>query len=247
MVGFSYKTVASYTRGVISHLRMSGVDLPQSNFLLSRVLRGVKSRPLRWRVQLPVSRPLLTSLVAAAEITLKGFNKVAIIAIMTLAFHALLRIGECCDSPHAITMERINFFVPPGEDPSSPQLAILRFGTTKTDQTGEKNQWTWITPDPPVCPIASLLQFIRIRPSASCSNLFVNSSGKPWTCQVFSKMFGSLLQTVGKDPDEVKAHSLRIGGAAHLFMSGWDMAQIKAKGRWASDSVAKHYFMQQFF
>ena len=242
LTSLSVKTIAVYVRGVITRLKLSGVQNPVSNFILSHILKGAfKKYPTSKRLRIPVSLDLLTKLVNSARVIFNPYEAKLMSAIMSLAFHGLLRIGECCHTNHVILLDNVQVYV----NTATEQLrfATITFITTKTDQLGVQGQWTWVQETQQLaCPIANLLQYLKVRPQTSVlPDLFVNSRGKPFTKTQFANRFVKLLKAVEQDTDSFKSHSLRIGGATHLYLMGWSVDQIKAKGRWRSTNVAKLY------
>ncbi len=197
-------------------------------------------KPVIKCLRMPVLRPLLLRLIESAQVILFPFDCVLMSSLMTLAFHALLRIGKCCQLPQTLHLSDVNFLV--NQDTSQNKFITISFGTTKTDQLGLQNQWTWILKSKETdCPVTHLLSYLKLRPSSQCHNLFLNSRGNPMTKSQFASKFMKLLRSTGQQTDSFKSHSLRIGGATYLFLQGWSINDIKDKGRWVSDTTARLY------
>ncbi len=156
-------------------------------------------------------------------------------------FFGLLWIGEITQSQHNIKNVDINFYMCHKQG-NAKTLVILYFASSKTDQTGVRKQWTWVTGESnrTLCPIQALMYYLARRPH-NVDYFFVGAHGHPITRKQFIKMLnlGTEL-AIGKNK-HYSSHSLWIGGAVHLYLSGWSLKQIKNKGRWHSDSTAEWY------
>ena len=65
--------------------------------------------------------------------------------------------------------------------------------------------------------------------------MFRKSDGSAFTTDDIRNVVRQLAVALGIDPDELGAHSLRIGGATALFATGADPMVIRTMGRWSSD------------
>lgn len=63
----------------------------------------------------------------------------------------------------------------------------------------------------------------------------IPSSGAAIRVSQLRKLVKMLMKTMGRDPAQFGAHSLRIGGATALFAQGASDLDIKSLGRWSSD------------
>ena len=161
-------------------------------------------------------------------------------------FHALLRVGEVTKSPHNLKADSLTLLARCW-DPNIPlhqhQLIItLTVQTMKTDQLGNKGQWTWVAKErnPLLCPVAALLDYLSIRPQGA-ESLFVTQD----SCLVQREHLIHILNygisaALGLD-SSYSSHSLRMGGAVYLLMSRWSNNQIMARGRWVTPEVAMSY------
>ena len=76
--------------------------------------------------------------------------------------------------------------------------------------------------------------------------LFVKSDGSAFSTSEIKSVVQSAARSAGIDPSMKGAHSLRIGGATHIFERGGSPDQLKAAGRWDGDlaslyiRVSKH-------
>jgi hypothetical protein len=245
-------TIILYVQGVKSNWRMLELPFSQDNFILSRILKGVRRENLiRAKVRLPITIQILDRLLLINKFVTKSEYEVTLLASMFLtAFHSLLRVGEIVDAPHTIQIDQVQIFAhrvnTSAELFQAEKFAIIQFRTTKTDQFGLEGQWTWMHQDANLrhCPINALLKYWEIRPCVQVKNLFVDQKGNPITKQYFRDRLNAMLGLAGVPVDQYGTHSFRIGGAAHLFYSGWTIEQVQKRGRWKSPEMTSHYCFQ---
>ena len=92
------------------------------------------------------------------------------------------------------------------------------------------------------CAAALLRQYLASTPSAHPDDpLFVLPTGAFLTRDHISKALQLHAPRVGLPPALTKPHSLRIGGAFALLVSGAPWPVIKAFGRWLTDTAAQLY------
>lgn len=120
-------------------------------------------------------------------------------------------------------------------------IIIIHFHKRKSDRVGDKEQWTWAAAERNklICPIHHILSFIKIRPSGA-QHLFCYQNGKPVLHYGFLKVLNRAFKFI-KPNMAYSSHSLRMGRAVYLRLSGWSNEQIMAWGRWASSQTARLY------
>ncbi len=148
-------------------------------------------------------------------------------------FHCLLCVGEVTKSLHNVWQEGFTLLArhycgTPLE--AHTLVAFFTFSSTKTDQLGVKNQWTWAGAEEwdSICPIKRLLSFLEVR--GELEWFFCSQDGSPVHRSHFVNWLSEALQHVLGPGKTYKSHSLRMGGAAYLLLSGWAPEQIMAQG-----------------
>ena len=68
-----------------------------------------------------------------------------------------------------------------------------------------------------------------------CTPMFRHANGDAFTTDQVRDLVKALMLSIGENPDQFGAHSLRFGGATALFAAGADPIHIKTMGRWSSD------------
>ena len=84
-------------------------------------------------------------------------------------------------------------------------------------------------------PILALIQYCELRES-SPGPLFCQADQSPILAHQFNVELHHCLAYCGLDTSRYKSHSFRIGGACHAADRGYSDAQIRALGRWKSDT-----------
>ena len=86
-----------------------------------------------------------------------------------------------------------------------------------------------------VCPVAALLNYLAIRPSAEGA-LFVHSNGAPLLKRQFVAGVRKALSLFGLDSSTYSGHSFRIGVATSAAAAGIPDHLIKTLGHWESSA-----------
>ena len=139
-----------------------------------------------------------------------------------LSFDCLLRVGEL-----------VGLLREDAADHDDPRLGVtnsartfsLRLRHTKTGP----NKWTMVS-DPAV---VHLLRFVYDTTEPK-KPLF------PFSAAQLRSAFHESVESLGLSRTYV-LHSLRHGGASHLYLSGMSIENVLERGRWASTKSARHY------
>uniref|UniRef100_A0A8W8LZR6 Tyr recombinase domain-containing protein n=1 Tax=Magallana gigas TaxID=29159 RepID=A0A8W8LZR6_MAGGI len=146
-------------------------------------------------------------------------------AAFSLAFHALLRIGEI-----ALSKGNSHETIIQCQDVSlltnKLMVSIKRSETDQLDRgvTLSVNASHGIT-----CPVKAMQEFLQVRPSIT-RPLFCRFSGKPLTRYQFSAVLAKVLAKLSIDSKNFKSHSFRIGAATTLALQGETQHVIQLAG-----------------
>ena len=198
--------------GVIFYQRDVKGHLP----FATEALRG-------WQAAKPsVQHPPFTwpvACVVAVWMTGRGWLREAIGVL--LAFDCLLRVSELC----ALRASDIIDATTAAVDRSWKYALAVRLRQTKT---GENQSVPIMNPD--VVKLVRML--LRFAPRGA--RLF------PLTTAKFRNRLRTACNVLGLDRSLVP-HSLRHGGATHLYMSGVEVSTVKVRGRWVSLQTCERY------
>ena len=89
------------------------------------------------------------------------------------------------------------------------------------------------------CPIKFLLEYLELRGS-NPGPLFIDLDSSPVSRNAFSEQPALAMKISGFNPSYYKGHSFRIGAATLAAQQGCSDAQIRAMGRWKSESFKKY-------
>ena len=163
-----------------------------------------------------------------------------------LAFHCLLRIGEITSSEHNLSWSSLEILArnltKAGNLTNAKSVLILRFGSMKMDSHGEKEQLTWCATEinKPICPVQHMYQYLAIRPNCN-GPLFCTPEGNPVPHQAYVLAFSTACALAIGNSSHYKTHSLHMGCAVYMLLSGWTLEQIMATGHWVMPDIAKRY------
>ncbi|CAC5418457.1 unnamed protein product [Mytilus coruscus] len=157
--------------------------------------------------------------------------------MFTLAYHALLRIGEITvnnkNYNHVISLSQavvlhnklvINFM---DFKPSNGKQFHLEIAKNKNDN---------------ICAVTALTSYLTLRTNKT-GPLFLNSSGEAVSRQLFQHALNGVLNFCGLSRAYYKPHSFRIGFATDASAKGLSTETIRTLGRWKSDAF-KLYIRQ---
>lgn len=182
--------------------------------------------------RLPITLQLLNKIIPTLQTVCNTIYETKLFtAAFTLAFHALLRIGEFTVSKgntpatiiqfHDITMQQTNI-----------QLTICH---SKTDQLGVGANLQIPASNGVACPFAAMHAYLHMRTSQT-GPLFIHFEGQPLTRYQFITILKRCLNAIGVDSSNYNSHSFRIGAATTLAIQGVHSDVIQGSGRWRSNA-----------
>ena len=234
---FSYSTVATYLSGLSFFLKTNSIPDFTDNFLVRKLLQGLKRDSGKEDARLPITSKLLSKLVFKLSlVTYSEFEASMFKAAFTLAFFAFLRVGEFTsgtkhEGGHTLQLRDVSFGSVQGVSGMSIHLR-----SSKTDQFG-KGTTIFLAQSlhsSAICPVLFLENYLRHRPT-SPGPLFIHFDGSPLTRFQFNKILSKVIAlTDHRLEGHVSSHSFRIGAATSAAMLGFSYDQIQEWGRWRS-------------
>jgi hypothetical protein len=126
--------------------------------------------------------------------------------------------------------------------PSNAKSVCMRLIGSKTNQGGSPTTRLLSRSGHPfLCPVFGalvLLQARRFLPGGIPAAVFIDRRGRP-ACIATAVVADAIKRaaiTTGQDPRVFSSHSLRAGGATHMYRAGTDALTIQFHGRWVSDA-----------
>ena len=234
-------TVRVYLAAVRNlHLDLGLPDPTADAALLPRVTKGISRAGLPGvsRPRLPITTVVLRQLV---HVLLGSHFPIAdrfmLHAAMLLAFHGCLRCGEFTtpvNYDHRRHASR-------GDVTMDSEGMQFRLKTSKTDPYGKGTTIEVGLCKPPMCATTAIRTYLTMTNGAPHDPLFRYKDGHPLSKKTFVDEVRRLLESASIDnASSYSGHSFRIGAATSAAMAGAPDWQIRAMGRWKSDSVLRY-------
>lgn len=218
--------------------KVEGLPDPTKDYLVSRILTGVsrvKANPPK-QVR-PISFSLLHKLVdILPSVTQPDFDRTLFKAALLLAYHGAFRAGELTHSgsiKHTLRIENVILF-------HERELTKVRLTLPTYKHAKDKAVLLLApSPEPHHCPVQALLAYLRHRPPIP-GVLFLTKTGAPLSRNSLALTLKRGISLLGLNPNLYNTHSLRVGRATDLALSGEPDAVIRETGRWASNAFRKY-------
>lgn len=234
-------TVQLYISAIAFYHKLQGFNDPTNNFLITKALHGLKrSRGRVEDLRRPITFNIMVKIMASLPAICSSPYEVKLFTCaFSLAYFALLRVGECTftgdnTNAHFIRFQGIQI------QPHMNQVQVT-IPHSKTQQTGR--QATLIIqgqPHSPLCPVRTITEFLKVRPHTPATHIFlVHSDTAPLT----RFQFNAVLQKALKNSDTAGyfgTHSFRIGRASDMALQGVPHEDIQKAGRWISPVFLKY-------
>jgi integrase len=214
------------------------------------VLKGISRLDCPSRHKAPVSLQLLE--VCYHSLDLAKPSDQALWGVLCLAFFFLMRRSEIAArgtkfSWFALKASDIAVTDATGAITKNARLTTtvhIRLRGSKTNQQGSQRLLNR-SGHPFLCPVFGALCLLRARanlPGEIPAAMFINNKGKPdcVTGEVITALIRRAAAALGSEPGEFSTHSLRAGGATHMYRAGVDTLTIQFHGRWASDTFKQY-------
>jgi site-specific recombinase XerD len=227
--GIKSSTIRRKVSSISAIHRLSSLDDPTKHSEVKITQRKIyRQLGTRFDQAYPITRGLLTRLLAACDDDLHGLRDRALLMI---AYDSMRRRSELI----SLLVEDIEWTPNNG--------ASILFRKSKTDQHGS-GKWIHLASETTralhhwlaVAKINEGLIFRGIRPSGTITDGLCESR--------ISRIYKSLARKVGLSDAVVKTisgHSMRVGGAHDLLNTGASLPQIMVKGGWAKTDTVMRY------
>ena len=181
--------------------------------------------------RLPITKLILEKILSVSRTTISCvFSRVRFQAMCSLAFYALLRVGEMTSSDNNLSLKSVVF---------QDNYMSLNFKTYKHSSGDGASLRINALSSPDSCPMSLMQAYMGYRGSKA-SPLFLTTSGEAVPRQVFTSELKSALDFAGFDSKRYTSHSFRIGAASHMAETGASDAQIRQAGRWSSNAFLSY-------
>ena len=230
-LNYAPSSITSFISAISFVHKLLGVTDPANEFIIKQALKGARRMAGSRDGRLPITRALLVDIINAAVKTLLcNFTKTRFVAMCSLAFHALLRLGEMTNSENNLML--LDVKVETGR-------IIFQFRFYKHSQGVQSTHNIPALPGSLSCPVENMSKFLALR-GRSQGPLFTTVYATAVDRRVFSAELRTVIQKLGLDPKRYTSHSFRIGAASSLAAEGESDAQIRQAGRWVSSAFLSY-------
>lgn len=242
----AYSTILSTLSGLAFWHKIKGLPDPTKHFMITRMLTGIRNKKQKVDMRMPITVPILEKLVdAVPKVIPYAYEAAMLTCIFTLAFHALLRIGEmlprCTKSsgPKQV-LTSADIAIASAKDQKEMTVCLRKF--KHSGKQGPQTIKVCSLPNKKYCPVDKFTRFKMIR-GKKAGPLFVRKDGSPYSTSMFNRDFTQIIEFCGLNPKHYKSHSFRIGAASEACARGCTDTQIRNMGRWHSDAFLKYIRM----
>jgi hypothetical protein len=221
---------------------LQGVYDPTSEFLVCKLLQGMKRLRHTADSRLPITKTILAGILRVLPCICRNDYECALFsAVFSLAFHGLFRVGELVS--HRTSPTRVLQRGDVQLDRANGSLNI-NIVYSKTDQLGNGTLLNIAGTGDSTCPFNHLQVFLKARPESS-GPLFCHFDSSPLTRYQFSAILAKAIKLL-KLPGKYKAHSFRIGASTELAIRGFPSDVIQKSGRWQSNCYKSYIRIPKF-
>jgi len=182
-------------------------------------------------MRLPITSTVQYKIVSALKHTVSTrYEQILFRAMLTLAYHALLRVGEMTVNnnkhEHVLQLSQITL---------SHDTVVVYFLDFKHSAGKSFRLQIVKNKNAAIYAVKSLQEYLSIRSNKE-GPLFVNANGQAICRQAFQTSLNRALVFCGMSSKQYKPHSFRIGFTTDANSKGLSNERIKSLGRWKSDA-----------
>ena len=193
-------------------------------------------------MRLPINIDHLVKICKHAKsVTSSYYMEYALKAMFSLAFFALLRVGEYTVKNHSVSSNKKGLHLSDIEmlGKKNNKVLCVTMKNFKHNKSHRPITLQIERQSKEICPVRCMTKYLAKRESKR-KPLFVFPDGESITQSYFCKKLKECLESSGLSSKRFEAHSLRIGGATQVASLGFTDAQIQAMGRWKSGAFKKY-------
>ncbi|KAJ8303595.1 hypothetical protein KUTeg_019991 [Tegillarca granosa] len=243
--GLAHSTSRLYVAAISYECKINNLPDVTNNFIITKLLEGMKRLKHRPDTRLPITLDLLSQLINSLPHVCTNLYEAKLFSCaFSLAFFGFMRIGEFAQTNCQATNNVLQL-----EDVILDEIhekVILRFRHSKTDQYGKGVTLEIPKTGKIYCPFMSLKHYLGARPSVP-GILFCHFGGDPLTRYQFSSVLRKTLSFFNIEFKYYKSHSFRIRAATTASAAGMSDHDIQIADHviiWCvGSSIIKRAFM----
>ena len=231
---FATSTIKTHLSALAFSHKILNFNFPSKNFLINKMLNTAQSGRSVKDPRLPITLPILSSILIQSEcLSFGNYDRALFQAMCSTAFYAFMRSGEICDSQNTLQYESLSL------DPLGACVVITFYKFKHSSSSGGWPVKIMAKPQLDHCPVKILSNYVRLRGS-NPGPLFCSLTGNAISRTWFSKNLQACLQVLDIDHSRYKLHSFRIGAATTAMLSGMSNDEICTLGRWSSNAFKSY-------
>jgi hypothetical protein len=210
------------------------------NFIVSKMLEGMKRTKSSKDSRLPITLELLTKIIdKLSSICFSSYEALLFAPAFTFAFHGFLRVGEIVYTKPGQAHQIIGLKDVTVVKVDDLQSIKVRINHSKKEQIG-KGVFIYINETrTKICPLEFFNKYIAERPSIN-GPLFCHFNGKPMSRYQLVSVLNKALEVLGIDASDYNSHSFRIGAASLAAAQIISNEEIMKLGRWKSNAFKSY-------
>ena len=235
--GYATSTIVSTVSAISFVHKLLNMNDTADSFVVKKMLQGCKKLRISVDCRLPMTTSILGDLIKVSTNTIGStFTSTCFKAMCSLAFFALLRIGEMTDSENNLSIKNVQ---------CHEKELHIQFTNFKHSDGFPSRHTIKAQPASSICPVRNVKNYMKLRGSRP-GPLFLSTSGQAVQQQQFNSQLKVALEFAGYSSERYKSHSFRIGGASFMASQGASDNQIRLAGRWKSNAFLAYIRIHQY-
>ena len=244
--GVQSSTIKLYFSAIKHVLRVDGYEWDDNIAMLSTITRSCKVLNDRVMIRMPIKRRLLEIILFEVTRVFKcDFSQRLYLALFSIAYYGLLRIGELTTGAHPIKARDVHIG-------SNKNKILLVLHSSKTHGKESRPQKIKIKAieqgeherNKFFCPFNLLSNYMEIRGDylSETEPLFVFIDRSPVTPSHVRNSLKKILKNLNLQADLYNTHSFRAGRSTEMLMDfGYSLSEVMRAGRWRSTNAVMRY------
>lgn len=228
--GKAPSTIRTFISAISERHKACRYPDPTNDYLVVKIVKGVAHACPHVDQRQPVSSRDLSLIIKSVPLSkCSSYSVVLLRAMFSLMFFGFLRISEVTASPHNLSVTQCRI---------KPAKLRLVFHTYK-HSAGRPFSLDVFPTGKTACPYRRMVEYIKLRGNDQ-GPLFRSANKLPVQKTAFAKYLKEVLKNTELAGKKISSHSFRIGAATWAAKAGFSSEQIKAMGRWHSNSYQKY-------
>lgn len=235
-------TIRTYMSAISYFHKINGKNDPTNSYFVKQILKGANRCNINSSKRLkPFSKTIMEQVLPVIDTLYESrYEQCLYKSLISLSYYACLRAGEAVISnsqTHTLHIDNVTI--------DSKNSINLKFRSYKHCISPTTKFIIHSLPDNITCPVKNLSNYLELR-SDSLGPLFIFNDCTPVTRLHYSELIKNVTHFIGLNPSRYNTHSVRIGRATDLALSGVSHEIIKQTGRWSSSAYINYIRLDNF-